>query len=502
MEDVDDIVRRLAAQGVDVRRFTADSRSVAWGDVFLAYPGARADGRAFVPQAIVAGAAAVLWERAGFEWDGDWRVPNLPVDGLRELAGPLAARVYGNPSHALLTIGVTGTNGKTSCTQWIAQALAAAGRPCAVVGTLGLGFPRALDQPPDAALNTTPDAIILQRSLRRFADAGAQAVAMEVSSIGLDQGRLNGTQFDIALFTNLSRDHLDYHRDMVRYGEAKARLFAMPDLRSAVLNLDDAFGVRLARSLTGSTVERVGYSLAAGAAQRGGVERWLEARALALGPGGVSFRLVSSWGEALVEAPVAGRFNVANLLGVLGVLLAAGLPLDEAVARVQRLEPVAGRMQRVGGGDRPLVVIDYAHTPDALEKVGAAARDIARAQAGRLVVVFGCGGERDRGKRALMAEAVSRTADLAVVTSDNPRGEDPLAIVADILPGLRVPYEVELDREAAVRRAVAAAAPADVVLVAGKGHEPYQEIAGVRHPYSDLAAARAALAEAVGAGAE
>jgi UDP-N-acetylmuramoyl-L-alanyl-D-glutamate--2,6-diaminopimelate ligase len=498
VDDVADILRRLAAQGVEVKRLTADSRSVAWGDTFVACPGARTDGRRFIPQAIVAGAGAVLWERDdAFDWDDDWRVPNLGIARLRSVAGPLAAEVYGHPSRELRTIGVTGTNGKTSCSQWIAQAFTAAGRRCAVVGTLGMGFPGALAPNP----NTTPDPITLQQGLRRFADAGAEAVAMEVSSIGLDQGRVNGMRFAAALFTNLSRDHLDYHRDMAAYGEAKAQLFRTPGLAHAVLNLDDAFGVRLAQSLTGSAVERVGYSLAAGAAQRGGVERWLEARELTVGPQGIAFRLASSWGEAVVASQLAGRFNAANLLGVLGVLLVSGFALDEAVARVAALGPVPGRMQRIGGGDQPLVLIDYAHSPDALEKVGIAARDLARAQGGRLIVVFGCGGERDRGKRPLMAEAVSRAADLAVVTSDNPRAEDPAAIVAEIVPGLRIAHEVELDRHAAVRRAIRMAARCDVVLLAGKGHEPYQEIAGLKHPYSDAEAARDALGAAAGAGA-
>ena len=498
MDDVADILRRLAAQGVEVKRLTADSRSVAWGDTFVACPGARTDGRRFIPQAIVAGAGAVLWERDdAFDWDDDWRVPNLGIARLRSVAGPLAAEVYGHPSRELRTIGVTGTNGKTSCSQWIAQAFTAAGRRCAVVGTLGMGFPGALAPNP----NTTPDPITLQQGLRRFADAGAEVVAMEVSSIGLDQGRVNGMRFAAALFTNLSRDHLDYHRDMAAYGEAKAQLFRTPGLAHAVLNLDDAFGVRLAQSLTGSAVERVGYSLAAGAAQRGGVERWLEARELTVGPQGIAFRLASSWGEAVVASQLAGRFNAANLLGVLGVLLVSGFALDEAVARVAALGPVPGRMQRIGGGDQPLVLIDYAHSPDALEKVGIAARDLARAQGGRLIVVFGCGGERDRGKRPLMAEAVSRAADLAVVTSDNPRAEDPAAIVAEIVPGLRIAHEVELDRHAAVRRAIRMAARCDVVLLAGKGHEPYQEIAGLKHPYSDAEAARDALGAAAGAGA-
>jgi UDP-N-acetylmuramoyl-L-alanyl-D-glutamate--2,6-diaminopimelate ligase len=490
VDEVDDILRRLASQGVEMKRLTADSRNVAWGDTFLAYPGAMADGRTFVPQAIDAGAGAVLWERDdAFAWNDDWRVPNLGVPRLRDVAGPLAAEVYGHPSRRLWTVGVTGTNGKTSCSQWIAQAFGAAGRRCGVIGTLGVGFPDALAPNP----NTTPDAIVLQQALRNFVEAGANAAAMEVSSIGLDQGRVNGTQFAVALFTNLSRDHLDYHRDMEAYGEAKAKLFRMPGLRHAVLNLDDAFGVRLAQTLTGASVERVGYSLAAGAAQRGGVERWVEARELSVGPEGIAFRLVTSWGEAAVSSPLVGRFNVSNLLGVIGTLLVSGFAVETAAARAAALAPVAGRLQRVGGGDRPLVLIDYAHTPDALEKVGVTARDLARSRGGRLVVVFGCGGDRDRGKRPMMAEAASRVADHVIVTSDNPRSEDPQAIAADIAPGVRVSNEILLDRRAAVARAVAMTRAGDVILLAGKGHEPYQDIAGVRHPYSDEDAARAAL---------
>jgi UDP-N-acetylmuramoyl-L-alanyl-D-glutamate--2,6-diaminopimelate ligase len=497
VEEVEDILRRLAAQGVEMKRVTADSRAVAWGDTFLAYPGTKTDGRRFIPQAIVAGAGAVLWEREGFDWDEDWRVPNLGVASLRDVAGPLAAEVYGRPSEKLWVVGVTGTNGKTSCSQWIAQALGGAGRRCGVIGTLGIGFPGALQDNP----NTTPDAIVLQRQLRQFVDAGAACASMEVSSIGLDQGRANGTKFDVALFTNLSRDHLDYHGDMERYGQAKARLFRMPGLKHAVLNLDDAMGVRIAQSLTGSAVERVGYSLAQGAAQRGGVERWIEARDLALTGSGIAFRVASSWGEAAVRSAMVGRFNVANLLGVLGALLASGFALDAAAAAVSALTPVPGRMQRVGGGGRPLVVVDYAHTPDALEKVGASLRETVRAQGGRLIVVFGCGGERDRGKRPGMAEAASRVGDFVIVTSDNPRGEDPRAIIADIVPGVRAPHEVVADRREAIGRAVAMADARDIVLLAGKGHEPYQEIAGVRNPFSDVDEARAALDALPGTGA-
>jgi UDP-N-acetylmuramoyl-L-alanyl-D-glutamate--2,6-diaminopimelate ligase len=492
IKEIARILNELAQLGVRPERLATDSRAVAAGDVFLAYPGERADGRRFVADALARGAAAVLWERDGFAWPRDLGAPNVGVVGLKRLAGPFAAEVYGRPSERLWTVGVTGTNGKTSCTQWIAQALAGAGRRCAVVGTLGLGFPGALVENP----NTTPDAVLLQHALKRFADEGAACVALEASSIGLDQGRLEGTRFACALFTNLSRDHLDYHSDMETYAEAKMRLFRTSGLGHAVLNLDDALGVRIAHMLAFGPVRRVGYSVARGAAAASGLEHWLEARDATVSAEGVAFRLESSWGGCAIRAPLVGRFNVANLLGVIGTLLVAGLRLDEIPALCARLAPPPGRMQRLGGGAAPLVVVDYAHSPDALDKCLAALRDVARAQGGRLLCVFGCGGDRDRGKRPLMGEIASRHAEFVVVTSDNPRSEDPAAIVAEILPGVRVPHAVHVERHEAIHAAIAAAHRGDVVLIAGKGHEPYQEIGGKLLPFSDVDEARAALAGA------
>jgi UDP-N-acetylmuramoyl-L-alanyl-D-glutamate--2,6-diaminopimelate ligase len=479
----------LRALGVTPTGLAADSRIVAAGDAFLAYPGERVDGRSFVRDALARGAAAVLWEREGFEWPRDLVVPNVGVAGLKHLAGPLAAEVYGRPSDRLWVAGVTGTNGKTSCSQWIAQALEAAGRKTAVIGTLGLGLLGSLEEDP----NTTPDAVVLQRSLARFLAEGARSVAMEASSIGIDQGRVDGVRFAAALFTNLSRDHLDYHRDMERYAQAKLALFRSPGLGHAVLNLDDALGVRIAQTFGRGGAERIGYSTAAGAAAASGLERWLEAHEIALSAVGVRFTLVSDQGSARVAAPLVGRFNVANLLGVIGVLLAAGFTLDAAAQAVSRLEPPLGRMQRLGGDGRPLVVVDYAHSPDALEKCLGALGELAREHGGRLVCVFGCGGDRDRGKRPLMGEAASRYADFVWLTSDNPRSESPAAIIDEIRPGVRVAHDIRADRREAIRAAVGAARAGDVVLIAGKGHEPYQEIGGVRRPFSDAAEARAAL---------
>ncbi|HZR70748.1 MAG TPA: UDP-N-acetylmuramoyl-L-alanyl-D-glutamate--2,6-diaminopimelate ligase [Burkholderiales bacterium] len=489
-DTVESILRQLAAQGPRVTGLSTDSRAIAPGETFLAYPGVRSDGRRFIGAAIARGAAAVVWEREGFDWSAEWRVPNVPVEGLRALAGLLAHEVYGRPSEKLWIIGVTGTNGKTSCTQWIARACGECGARTAVVGTLGTGFPGALEP----GVNTTPDPVLLHRSLARLLASGAQGAAIEVTSIGLDQGRLNGIAFGAAVFTNLSRDHLDYHGDMESYARAKRRLFETPGLRHAVLNLDDVQGVQIARALAGGRITRTGHSCFQGVAERAGLDRYVEARAITLAADGVAFDLHSSWGDARVRSRLLGRFNVSNLLGVAGAMLVSGVPFDCTVSALARIEPVAGRMQRLGGGAAPLVVVDYAHSPDALEKTLGTLKDVARAASGRLIVVFGCGGERDRGKRALMGTVAARNADHVVVTSDNPRGEDPGAIIADIVAGIPGAHEVIEDRRAAIERAVGMANAGDIVLLAGKGHEPYQEVAGRRLPFSDAAEAERALA--------
>jgi len=488
---VEEIAMQLEALGVRAHALRTDSRAVRAGDVFLAYPGAHSDGRRHIGDAIAAGASAVLWEKNGYAWNEAWRVPNLAVEGLRQTAGALADVIYGHPSERVAVIAITGTNGKTTCSQWIAQAYAHFGRRAGVIGTLGIGYPGAYEPSP----NTTPDPVVLQEALKRFADDGAAAVALEASSIGIEQGRLNGVRVRTAVFTNLSRDHLDYHPNMEAYAQAKLKLFLRPGLRHAVLNMDDVAGVRIAQSLEAEGVERVAYSLTRDVARSSGLERFVEAHHVRLSADGVSFDLVSSWGNARIETALLGRFNVANILAVAGALLVSGFSLAQVAEAARHFQPAAGRMQRAGGGEMPLVVIDYAHTPDALEKVLGALRDVARKQQGRLWCVFGCGGDRDRGKRPLMGEAVSRYADRAIVTSDNPRSEDPLAIVAEILPGLSITHDIEIDRRAAIRLAVSQARRGDVILIAGKGHEPYQEIAGQRLPFSDLDEARRALEE-------
>jgi UDP-N-acetylmuramoyl-L-alanyl-D-glutamate--2,6-diaminopimelate ligase len=452
------VFRNLAAQGAVIEKLSSDSRRCAPGVAFFAWRGETADGRAHIADAIKRGASAVLWEAEGFSWKSEWRVPNKAIPHLREEAGKLAHEFYGRPSEGLWMCGVTGTNGKTSCSQWIAAVRGKAG----VIGTLGAGFPGKLDP----LANTTPDVLEIHALLKKFEDQGAESAVMEVSSHALSQGRVNGIEFDCALFTNLSHDHLDYHGTMEAYGEAKARLFETPGLETAVINLDDAFGRKLAQR---TSARVIGYGFEEKPSVR--VDEYLA-------PG------------MLPDTGQLGRFNVANALGVLGCLMASGLPLEKAKGLLTNLPAVPGRMQKVG--DAPLVVVDYAHTPDALEKVLTALQAIARERGGKLVAVFGAGGDRDAAKRPVMGKVASRLADRVLVTSDNPRSEDPEKIIAQIKENLSL--ESEVDREKAIQQAIFKANLQDVVLIAGKGHEDYQEIRGKRTPFSDAAVARQALA--------
>ncbi len=485
----DALLDAVDALGVALADLTADSRAVKLGSVFAAYPGTVRDGRAFIGDAVARGAAAVLWEREGFGWDPAWTVPNLGVAGLRGQISRIAGHIYGNPSDTLWMAGVTGTNGKTSVSQWIAAALDALGRRSAAIGTLGNGLVGERSE----ARNTTPDAIVLQRLLADYLRRGAHAVAMEVSSHGLDQERVTGIKYDAAVFTNLTRDHLDYHGTMEAYAEAKFRLFGARGLRHAVVNVDDAWGRRFVERLGSRGLDVITFGTAEARAR-------IVARDVRLSEAGVRFEVASDWGAGEVRCGVLGAFNVSNLLAVLGALLAAGVGFEQALAAVGSLEPVPGRLERLGGGAAPLVVIDYAHTPDALEKALEALRTVLHSDAGelpgRLVCVFGCGGERDAGKRPLMGEVAARLADHVIVTSDNPRGEDPHAIIAQVLQGI-LDSEAEAieDRQVAIFTAVHQARAGDVVLLAGKGHETYQEVAGERLPFSDREVARAALAE-------
>jgi len=488
----------LAALGLHVARLESDSRRVQPGDTFVACPGEHHDGRKFIPQAIEAGAASVLWEAEGFRWRRDWNLPNLGVTNLKFRVGDLASAVYGHPSRSLWMVGVTGTNGKTSCSHWLAQSLSGCGRRTGVIGTLGSGFPGALD----AGTHTTPDAIALQALLADFVSRGAWGVAMEVSSHGLDQGRVNGTEYDVAMLTNLTRDHLDYHRTMGRYKAAKAKLFRFTSLRQAVLNLDDDFGVELARRLAGRKVGVIGYGFRRTIDVPRVVLR-VRGSKLRVTEEGIDFDVTSPSGRAHLRSPHLGRFNAINLLGCLAALLASDVPLANAVMALSRVGQIPGRVQRLGGDGRPLVVVDYAHTPDALEKVLRALRELLPKRrrgvpVARLLCVFGCGGNRDAGKRPLMGEVATRLADEVIVTSDNPRREEPRSIIDQIIAGARANYHVIEDRASAIAEAIGRARPADIVLVAGKGHEPYQEIGTTRLPFSDVEVAQLALESGAG----
>ncbi|MBT8766196.1 UDP-N-acetylmuramoyl-L-alanyl-D-glutamate--2,6-diaminopimelate ligase [Metapseudomonas boanensis] len=462
-----------------IRELTLDSRRVRPGDLFLAVPGAQQDGRTHIADAVARGATAVAYESEGAAAIEAAGAELIPVKGLAGQLSSIAGRFYGEPSRALRLVGVTGTNGKTSVSQLLAQALDQLGERCGIVGTLGTGFYGALE----SGRHTTPDPLAVQATLAGLKQAGARAVAMEVSSHGLEQGRVAALDFDVAVFTNLSRDHLDYHGSMEAYAAAKARLFAWPDLRVRVVNLDDDFGRQLACEQHESRL--VSYSLEDSAA-------FLYCREAHFDDNGVRAQLVTPQGEGLLRSPLLGRFNLSNLLAVVGVLLALDYPLDEVLHLLPSLHGPVGRMQRLGGDAKPLVVVDYAHTPDALEKVLQALRPHVR---GQLLCLFGCGGDRDRGKRPLMAEAAERFADRVLVTDDNPRSEDPAHIFADIRPGFANVQQVEFvhGRGQAIAQLIGRAGADDVVLLAGKGHEDYQEIAGVRQPFSDLDEAAKAL---------
>jgi len=451
----------------EIHGLALDSRAIEAGDVFLAFPGARTDGRQFIAGALARGATAVLYEAQGGEPDTRGVIA-IGVHNLREQVGHLADRFYGSPSHRLKVIGVTGTNGKTTTTQLLAQALDRVNHRCGLIGTLGSGFPGNLDP----SVHTTPDAVSVHRQLAGFVKAGAKAVCMEVSSHALDQARVAGVAFNVAVFTNLTRDHLDYHGDMDAYAAAKARLFDFPHLEAAVINADDRFGQALiSRARPGVRV--IGFGLEQGD---------IRARHVVPSTAGLSMQVSTPQGEITVNSPLLGRFNASNLLAVLTVLLVVGMPLADAALAVAQARSVAGRMERFGGDPHPLVVVDYAHTPDALDKVLAALREHTR---GKLVCVFGCGGDRDRGKRPLMGAIAERLADVVILTNDNPRHEDPQSILAEIASGMRTTPTIVPDRTHAIRAALAETASGDIVLVAGKGHEDYQQIGDQRFPYSD-----------------
>lgn len=520
-----------------VQRLQCDSRRVQPGDAFIAWPGFATDGRRFVLPALASGACACLVEADGLDagqWSEQWASALVGhtqpmvavVHGLKAACGALASAFHGDPSQAVAVVAITGTNGKTSTAWWLAQALAAAGQPCGVVGTLGVGLPGpahdALRHMQPTGL-TTPDPVTLQAGLRRWADSGVKACAIEASSIGLVEHRLHGTEVRVAVFTNFTQDHLDFHGSMASYWEAKRALFDWPGLQAAVVNVDDPHGEALACDL-GQRPDLHLWTVSLRADVRtpnlaGGEAAWAHLS--------VCQKSVMSWGMRLVVAegmqtatldvPLVGDYNAANLLGVLASMRALGWSLQDAALACAQIGAVPGRMEQVnrllgsaaeeGGNERspsmpalPLVLVDYAHTPDALHKALLALQPLASARGGQLHAVVGCGGDRDATKRPLMAAAAEALANHLCLTSDNPRSENPLTILAQMQAGLTHPdlARVEPDRSRAIADQIALAGVADVVLIAGKGHETTQEVAGVKHPFSDQAHALAALQARMG----
>lgn len=455
---------------------SSDSRHLETGNLFVSLPGMRIDSERFVADAILKGAAAILCSashKSSVTTNG--KVPIIFCEDVTKTAGIIAARFYDNPSQKMNVVGVTGTNGKTSITHFIAQALKQANIECGVIGTLGCGFLPKLK----AGSYTTPFALQLQQQLASLYSEHAKAVAMEVSSHALAQDRVWGTQFDVAIFTNLTRDHLDYHRTMEEYGDAKKRLFYYPDLKYAVINLDDEFGVKLAKEVQ-HHIKVYGYSLS----EKQSDFPVIHCSQLNFNHRGISCKIRSPWGELDCKSKLLGRFNVSNLLATFTALILLGVVPENAAQYLEHLHTVDGRMQVFGGGKQPLIVVDYAHSPDALQQVLVSLREHTT---GQLWCVFGCGGDRDRGKRALMGQVAERYSDQLIITDDNPRTENPQQIVDDIMKGLLCPWAVEIehDRGAAIAHVISCAKPGDVVLVAGKGHESYQILGEEKIAFSD-----------------
>lgn len=460
-----------------IKNITADSRQVENGSLFIAYPGSQGDGRDYIADAIKQGAIAVIWDDQDFEWNLNWDIKNIAIPHLRMQAGHIASQFFKKPSSQLWMLGVTGTNGKTTVTHWLSQCFNYLDKKTAVLGTLGNGFLSELTP----TLNTTPGPIEIQRYLSKYLNVGAQVIAMEVSSHGLDQGRLNGVHFDVAVFTNLTRDHLDYHETMEAYASAKRQFFEWDNLKASVINIDDKFGANLERELSAELKNTLTYGIHKGE---------VRASNIVYGDSHFTANIKSPYGTADIKINQIGEFNVYNVLAVLSTLLVSDVAFEQAIEAISQITAVAGRMQIIGGGNKPLVVVDYAHTPDALEKV----LNTLKAQAkSKIMCVFGCGGNRDKGKRAQMGKIASSICNALVITSDNPRDENPKSIINDVLEGVHGNYLMEVDRAKAIAIAIASAKIGDIVLIAGKGHEEYQEIEGVKHYFSDLVQAEIAL---------
>ena len=453
-----------------------DSRHVKKNSIFLAYPGIHTDGRKYIAEDLKKGAKAIVYEKKNFTWQQSWDASHYGINDLKNNEGEIAHIFFKKPSKELLTIGITGTNGKTTCAYWISEIQNLLGKKTGLIGTLGYGYKKLKPH-----VYTTPDAIFNHRILKEFKTEKIKSVVMEVSSHALSQGRVNGILFDVAVFTNLSRDHLDYHLNFKNYFDAKKKLFHFPSLKVAVINIDDAYGKKLKLSLVQNKTKVITYGIKNGDIRASHIEYSLSS---------TTFQLITKKETYKVKAPIVGEFNVYNLLAVISGLVGSGLPIQKVIKQVSHISQVPGRMERLGTKLTPQVFIDYAHTPDALKK---ALRTLKDQTEGKLVCVFGCGGDRDKGKRKEMAEAASDLADTNFITSDNPRSESPKKIISEISRSMSGAYKIEIDRHKAIFKAIEQAKKQDIILIAGKGHETYQEINGVRYPFSDKKYVKKAL---------
>ncbi|MSQ80702.1 MAG: UDP-N-acetylmuramoyl-L-alanyl-D-glutamate--2,6-diaminopimelate ligase [Candidatus Methylopumilus sp.] len=453
-----------------------DSRHLKKNSLFLAYPGAHSDGRTYIAEALKKGVKAILYEKRNFSWQKSWNVDHYAVNDLKDKEGEIAHVFFKEPSKKLLTIGITGTNGKTSCAHWIAEIQNLLGKKAGLIGTLGYGYKKLKTH-----AYTTPDAISIHRILKQFKTKKIKSAVMEVSSHALSQGRVNGILFDVAVFTNLSRDHLDYHLNFKNYFNEKKKLFHFASLKVAVINIDDVYGKKLKLSLIKNKKKVLTYGIKSGDIRATHIQYFNSS---------TIFQMHFKKEIYEVKAPIVGEFNVYNLLAVISSLIASGYSMQKIVKQVSHISQVPGRMEKLGTKQTPKIFIDYAHTPDALRK---ALKTLKDKTDGKLICVFGCGGNRDVGKRKDMAKAASDLADTNFITSDNPRNENPKKIIDEISKYMKGPYSVEIDRHKAIEKAINYAKKDDVVLIAGKGHEKYQEIKGVKYPFSDQKHARKVL---------
>ena len=462
--------------GLHLSDISNDSRFVKKNTLFLAYPGLHFDGRNYIPEAIKKGAKAIFYEKKDFVWKKSWNVPHLSIDDLKNKEGEIAHIFYKEPSKKIYTIGVTGTNGKTSCTYWIAELQNILGKKTGLIGTLGYGCKKLKTH-----AYTTPDAISNHRIFKDFKENHVKSVVMEVSSHALAQGRVNSIHFDVAVFTNLSRDHLDYHLNFKNYFNEKKKLFHFPSLKVAVINIDDVYGKKLKTSLAKKKLKVITYGIKGGD---------IRATHINYSASRTTFRLHFKKEIYQVDVPLVGEFNVYNVLAVVSSLISSGFEIKKIIKQLACISQVPGRMEKIGKKSTPKVFIDYAHTPDALQK---ALETLKGKTYGKLICVFGCGGNRDTGKRQAMAKAVSKLADMSFITSDNPRNESPKKIVNEISKFMKGSFKIEIKREKAIEKAIQFAKKEDVILIAGKGHEKYQEINGIRYPFSDQKCTKNAL---------